>query len=217
MTVALPISAPLLPVSRGPSLWELGEELQGESRWLQQLAERLHSSEEADQAQAIADLEEALAAEEGQREVLHRKADATCWVIERMRGEAEYLQVQARRFTALARGEANRADALERSLLQVLTRLEPGASSFRFRDHRITSRLSDAVEVDAAEALPAELLTTTTSSNPDKQAIRERIKALIRTAVSDLEPEEAARVAFDLAATAVPGARLVQRRSWTIR
>ncbi len=217
MTVALPICAPLLPASRGPSLWELGEELQGESRWLQQLAERLHSSEEADQAQAIADLEEALAAEEGQREALHRKADATCWVIDRMRGEAEYLQVQARRFTALARGEANRADALERSLLQVLTRLEPGASSFRFRDHRITSRLSDAVEVEAAEALPAELLTTTTSSNPDKQAIRERIKALIAVAVRDLEPEEAARVAFDLAATAVPGARLVQRRSWTIR
>lgn len=78
MSVSIPITAPLPAAARGPSLWELGGQLEGEQRWIQQLADRLLGSDDSDEDQAVADLEQALAAEEGQREALQRKADATC-------------------------------------------------------------------------------------------------------------------------------------------
>ena len=71
--------------------------------------------------------------------------------------ESAYHQSQARRFSALARSGASRADALEASLVRVLTRLEPSATRFRFKDHHLTSRSADAVEIDDPEAVPAEL------------------------------------------------------------
>jgi hypothetical protein len=217
MSVAIPLTAPVQEAPRGPSLWELGAELQAETRWIAQLAERLHAGDEGDHAQAVADLEESLAAEEGRREALERKADATCWVIGRLRGDADYHQSQAKRFSALAKTEAGRADALEATLLQVLTRLEPGKTSFRLLDHKLTSRTADAVEIDDTDALPDELVTTSTSRTADKTSIKERIKAAIAAATAGLAKEQAAQVAFSLAATAIPGARLVTRRHWSIR
>ena len=148
--------------------------------------------------------------------VTRRKADATCWVIERLRGDAAYHQGQAKRFSALAKTETSRADSLESTLLAVLTRLEPKATSFRFTDHKLSSRLSDAIEIDNQAAIPPELITSTTSENPDKTSIKERIKAAIAQAITGLSKEEAAPIAFSLAATAVPGARLIKRRNWSI-
>ena len=175
MSVAIPITAPPQEAPRGPSLWELGAELQAETRWIAQLAERLHTEDTDDHARAVADLEECLAAEEGHREALERKADAVCWVIGRLRGDADYHQGQAKRFTALARNEASRADSLEASLLSVLTGLSPGATSFRLLDHKLTSRTADSIVIDDPEALPADLVTLSTSRSPDKGSIKERI------------------------------------------
>ena len=154
MSVAIPITAPPQEATRGPSLWELGAELQAETRWIAQLAERLHTEDTDDHARAVADLEECLAAEAGHREALERKADAVCWVIGRLRGDADYHQGQAKRFTALARNEASRADSLEASLLTVLTGLSPGATSFRLLDHKLTSRTADSVVIDDPDAIP---------------------------------------------------------------
>ena len=222
MSVAFPITtaasvSAASEAPRSPSLWELGAELQSESRWIAQLAERLHTGDDEDHALAVADLEQSLAAEEHQREALQRKADATCWVIGRLRGDASYHQEQAKRFTALAKSEASRADALESTLLQVLTRLQPEATSFRFLDHKLTSRTADAVEIDDEDALPAELITTSTSRSPDKTSIKERIKAAIAAATAGLSKQQAAEVARGVAASAIPGARLVKRRHWSIR
>ena len=217
MSVAFPITAPPpAEAPRGPSLWELGAELQAETRWIAQLAERLHSGDEADHLQAVADLEECLAAEEAHREALQRKADAICWVIERLRGDADYHQSQAKRFSALARTEASRADSLEASLLGGLTRLSPGATSFRLRDHTLTSRTADSIVIDDPDAIPAELVTVATTKTPDKASIKERIKAAIAAATAGLPKEQAAPLAFSLATTTVPGARLLKRRHWSI-
>ena len=217
MSVSIPITAPpAAEAPRGPSLWELGAELQAETRWIAQLAERLHTDDAEEHAQAVADLEECLAAEEGHREALQRKADAICWVIERLRGDADYHQGQAKRFTALARSEASRADSLESSLLSVLTRLSPGATSFRFLDHKITSRTADSIVIDDPDAIPPDLVTVSTSKAPDKASIKERIKAAIAKATAGLSKEQAATLAFSLAASAVPGARLLKRRHWSI-
>jgi hypothetical protein len=216
MSVSIPITAPPQEAPRGPSLWELGAELQAETRWIAQLAERLHTSDEADHALAVADLEECLAAEETRKEALQRKADAVCWVIGRLRGDADYHQGQAKRFTALARSESSRADSLESTLLSVLTRLTPGATSFRLLDHKLTSRTADQVVIDDADAIPTELLTVATTNTPDKASIKERIKAAIAAAITGLPKDKAAQLAFSLASTAVPGARLLKRRHWSI-
>ena len=216
MSVAIPITAPPQESTRGPSLWELGAELQAETFWIAQLAERLHTEDTEDHARAVAALEECLAAEAGHREALERKADAVCWVIGRLRGDADYHQGQAKRFTALARNEASRADSLEASLLSVLTGLSPSATSFRLLDHKLTSRTADSIVIDDPEALPADLVTLSTSRSPDKGSIKERIKSAIAKATAGLPQEQAAPLAFSLATTAVPGARLLKRRHWSI-
>ena len=217
MSVSFPITAPPTDQApRGPSLWELGAELQAETRWIAQLAERLHTGDEAEHALAVADLEECLAAEESRKEALHRKADAVCWVIERLRGDADYHQAQAKRFTALARSESSRADSLESSLLGVLTRLTPGATSFRLLDHKLTSRTADSIVIDDPDAIPADLVTVSSTTTPDKASIKERIKTAIATAIKGLPKQEAAELALSLASSTVPGARLLKRRHWSI-
>jgi hypothetical protein len=216
MSVSFPITAPPQETPRGPSLWELGAELQAETRWIAQLAERLHTGDEAEHALAVADLEECLAAEESRKEALQRKADAVCWVIERLRGDADYHQAQAKRFTALARSESSRADSLESSLLSVLTRLTPGATSFRLLDHKLTSRTADSIVIDDPDAIPADLVTVSSTTTPDKASIKERIKTAIATAIKGLPKQEAAELALSLASSTVPGARLLKRRHWSI-
>jgi hypothetical protein len=194
MAVALPPTPSAAPVPRTPSLWDLGIELAAGTRWIVQLADRLHSGDEADHAQAISDLEEARAAEESHREALHRKADATCWVIERLRAEAAYHQAQSKRFSALTAAETSRADSLESTLISLLTRLFPQATRFQFPDHTLTSRKSQAVAITDESALPSQWLTVKTSTQPDKAAIKEALKA----------------------GHLIPGAHLLSRRSWSI-
>lgn len=216
MTVAIPLTTPAPVAERLPSLWELGQELQDDSRWVAQLAERLDTDDESERARAIADLEQILAAEQHSRQAFTRKADATCWVIGRLRAEASYHEQQSKRYAALARNEEQRATALETTLIHWLTRLDPAATRFRLIDHQLSSRLTDAVTIDDPDALPADLVTLTTTRSADKLAIKARIKAAIRTATSGLSAPEAATVAFSIAHTAIPGARLTQRRHWSI-
>jgi hypothetical protein len=68
-------------------------------------------------AQALAELETALLAEEGNKQALATKADATCWVIEHLRGQAAYRKQQAKRLTELSRYDASRAESLEDSFV----------------------------------------------------------------------------------------------------
>jgi hypothetical protein len=135
-----------------------------------------------------------LLAEEGNKRALSAKADATCWVIEHLRGQASYRQQQAKRLTALAAGDNGRADALETSLVLVLTRLQPKATRFSFPNHELTSRKSQAVEIDDEEALDPQWLAVTTTTKPDKTAIKEAIKT----------------------GKQIPGAQLLSRRTWRI-
>ena len=93
-----------------------------------------------------------------------------------------------------AKADASRADALEESLVLVLTRLQPSATRFSFPNHELSSRKSQAVEIDDEEALDSEWLTVTTTSKPDKAAIKEALKA----------------------GRHIEGAQLLSRRSWRI-
>ncbi len=202
MAVLTAPAAPSLPQAAGPScslqrsgsLWQLGIEAQELTTAIGQLAEQLETDDDDSRANALAELEAALLAEEGNKQALAAKADATCWVIEHLRGQAAYRQQQARRLTELSRSDASRADALEESLLLVLTRLQPTATRFSFPNHELSSRKSQAVEIDDEDALPPEWLALKTTSQPDKAAIKEALKA----------------------GHLIPGAQLISRRSWRI-
>ena len=193
---------PTLPQAAGPScnlqrsctLWQLGIEAQELTTAIGQLAEQLETDDDDSRAQALAELEAALLAEEGNKAALAAKADATCWVIEHLRGQAAYRQQQAKRLSDLARSDASRADALEASLIFVLTQLQPAATRFSFPDHELSSRKSQAVVIDDEEALDPEWLAVTTTTKPDKAAIKEALKA----------------------GRQITGAQLLSRRSWRI-
>ncbi len=188
-------SGPACSLQRSGSLWQLGIEAQELTTAVGQLAEQLESDDAGVRAQALAELEAALLAEEGNKAALAAKADATCWVIEHLRGQAAYRQQQAKRLTALASGDASRADALEESLVLVLTQLQPTANRFSFPNHELTSRKSQAVEIDDEDSMPSQWVTLKTTSQPDKTAIKEALKA------GHLIP---------------PGAQLVLRRSFLL-
>ena len=115
-------------------------------------------------------------------------------MIEHLRGQAAYRQQQAKRLTELSRSDAGRADALEDSLVLVLTRLQPSATRFSFPNHELTSRKSQSVEIDDEEALAPVWRANTTTSKPDKAAIKEALKA----------------------GHFIHGAQLISRRSWRI-
>jgi hypothetical protein len=191
---ALPNAAgPACTLQRSGSLWQLGIEAQELTTAIGQLAEQLEADNDT-RAQALAELEAALIAEEHNKAALSAKADATCWVIEHLRGQAAYRHQQAKRLTELSRSDASRADALEDSLVLVLTRLQPKATRFSFPNHELSSRKSQAVEIEDEDSLPSEWLAHKTTSQPDKAAIKEAIKA----------------------GHLIPGAQLVSRRSWRI-
>jgi hypothetical protein len=187
-------SGPSCSIQRSGSLWQLGIEAQELTTAIGQLAQQLEADDENTRAQALAELEAALLAEEGNKQALAAKADATCWVIEHLRGQGAYRQQQAKRLTALATADNNRADALEDSLVLVLTRLQPKATRFSFANHELTSRKSHSVEIDDEEGLDPQWLTATTTSKPDKTAIKAAIKA----------------------GQQIPGAQLLSRRTWRI-
>ena len=186
--------APQGAPGRSSSLWQLGIEAQELTTAIGQLAEQLEADDEAARAQALAELEAALLAEEGNKQALAAKADATCWVIEHLRGQAAYRQQQAKRLTELSRSDASRANALEESLVFVLTQLQPTATRFSFPNHELSSRKSQAVEINDEDDLDPQWLSLSTTSKPDKAAIKEALKA----------------------GTEITGAQLISRRSWRI-
>ena len=198
---AVPL-APALPQTAGPScslqrsgsLWQLGIEAQELTTAIGQLAEQLEADDDDSRAQALAELEAALLAEESNKQALAAKADATCWVIEHLRGQAAYRQQQAKRLTDLARSDAGRADALEESLVLVLTRLQPAATRFSFPNHELRSTRSTAVAIENEALLDPEWLAVKTTFQADKAAIKAALKA----------------------GQEITGAQLISRRSWRI-
>ncbi len=115
-------------------------------------------------------------------------------MIEHLRGQAAYRQQQAKRLSDLARSDAGRADALEDSLVLVLTRLQPTATRFSFPNHELSSRKSQAVEIEKEALLDPAWLSVKTTFSADKAAINAALKA----------------------GQQITGAQLISRRSWRI-
>ena len=101
--LAVPALGPAAPVQPTPSLWHLGIEAQELTSRIARLTEQLEAEEPEQQQAAIKALEETLLVEEGNREALARKADATCWVIDHLRAQGSYRLQQAKRLVDLAK------------------------------------------------------------------------------------------------------------------
>lgn len=158
-------------------------------------AELLCSDDSSEVNAARAELEYLLLQENETREALLAKADAWCWAIDRMRAAAAERKAHAKRLAELAAADEAKADQLQDQLISLLLRVQPDATSFELPAHKVSSRRSEAVELDAEPMdLPPQFQRLVTRIDADRTAIKAAIKA----------------------GTTVPGAHLVERRSWRI-
>ncbi len=175
--------------------------LTGEARILQaridSAAEDLFADDPAAVAAATEILEWLITAEAENRQALAAKADAWCWVIESYRATAASRREHADRLRALAEESEHRAEVLQEQLITALQRVDPTATKWDLPEHRISSRRSTAVELDtdlAPEDLPEQFQRVRTTTSADRTALAAALKA----------------------GATVPGAQLVERRSWRI-
>lgn len=161
-------------------------------------AELLFSDDPQEVAQATADLEALIASEADNRKALEAKADAWCWLIDHLRAQAVNQREHSRRLAELAADAEHRAEVLQDRLTAALERIDPERTAWALPEHKLSSRKVTTVEVDPDVApvdLPEGLYRTRTTYSADKAAIKAALQA----------------------GTAVPGAHLVERRSWTIK
>ena len=124
---------PACSLQRSGSLWQLGSEAQELTTAICQLAEQLESDDPEQRALALAELEAALLAEEGNKQALAAKADATCWVIEHLRGQATYRSQQAKRLGLVAAPFAPVAQGVDDPVDQDIRRNQPAIPTPEYR------------------------------------------------------------------------------------
>lgn len=174
-----------------------GEALRLQAR-IDSAAELLFSDDPQEVAEATAALEALITDEAGNRRAIEAKADTWCWVIDSARARAGAQREHARRLAELADEAERRAQALQDQLVAALNRVDPDATSWALPEHKLTSRRSTAVELDPdmlPQDLPEQYQRSKTVVSADKTALKAALQA----------------------GTAVPGAQLVERRSWTIK
>lgn len=161
-------------------------------------AEHLFSDDPVEVAAATTELEALISSEADNRTALEAKADAWCWVIDQLRATAATQRDHARRLAELATDAEHRADVLQDRLTAALQRIAPDRTTWALPEHRLSSRRVTSVELDA-DLLPADLPEGLRRVKVTYSADKTAIKAALA------------------AGTDVPGASLVERRSWTIR
>ncbi|NBP60427.1 MAG: hypothetical protein EBU53_04900 [Proteobacteria bacterium] len=160
-------------------------------------AERLFSEDPADVAAATEALEQLIVAEASNRQAMTAKADAWCWVIDQLRAKADAQREHSQRLARMAEQAEHRAQALQDQLVRALGHVDPDATRWELPAHKLTSRRSTAVELDpdlSPDDLPEQFRRTRTTTSADKTAIAAALKA----------------------GETVPGAQLVEHRSWRI-
>ena len=130
------------------SLYHLGlqaQEISGEIA----LALELIDSEDIEERETGEALIQQYFAAKGE---VQTKADNYCFVIQNvLRDRARFRKEQAKReyerLVSLAESDERKADRMERLLIDVLTKLDPGQSRFDLPRYRISSRSSTSVEI----------------------------------------------------------------------
>jgi hypothetical protein len=177
------------------TLFDLTGEALKLQRQINESAELLFSDDPGEAAAATASLEALITTEAANKQALHSKADAWCWVIDSLRAQAAARAAHAQRLKDLATAAELQADALQDRLIEALSKIDPDSTKWELPEHRITSRRSQAVEVTAELAeLPVEYVTSRTTHSANKTALGAALKA----------------------GAQIEGVALVERRSWKI-
>lgn len=194
MTATTPTPA----ADRKASLFDLaGDAFRIEAR-IAEAAEGLISDDPAIIEIATAELESLIAAETDNEKALLAKADAWCWAIERIRAQADARRSHSTRLAELAAADERKAQSLQDKLIDQLLFLAPDATKFELPNHKLASRASQVVNLDAdlePGDLPEEYQRVKTTVAIDKVAIKAALKA----------------------GTEIKGAELVSHRSWSIK
>ena len=164
---------------------------------ISEAAEGLVSDDPAVAAAATAELEALLATGESAMDALQAKADAWCWVIDRLRDQAASRKAHAARLMALAQADERKADTMLDRLTDRLLFLDPAATRFDLPTHQLRSTKVVSVEIDddlLPEDLPAEYQRTKTTTMVDRVALRAALKG----------------------GAVVKGASLLEHRSWRL-
>jgi hypothetical protein len=160
-------------------------------------AEGLVSDDPAVAAAATAELEALLASGESTKDALLAKADAWCWVIDRLRDQAASRKAHAARLVLLAQADERKADTMLDKLTDRLLFLDPAETKFDLPTHQLRSTKVVSVEIDddlLPEDLPAEYQRTKTTTMVDRVALKAALKG----------------------GAVVKGASLLEHRSWRL-
>jgi hypothetical protein len=178
------------------TLFDLTGEALKLQRQINAEAELLFSDDPAEAAAATVTLEALITSEAANKQALHSKADAWCWVIDHIRAQAAARSAHAQRLTDLATAAGHQADALQDRLIAALQKIDPDSTKWELPEHQITSRRSQAVVVTVEVAeLPVEYVTARTTYSPNKTAMGAALKAGVE----------------------IDGVALVERRNWAIK
>jgi hypothetical protein len=174
-----------------------GEALQLQGR-INEAAELLFSDDPAEVAQATATLEALISAETDNRKAVEAKADAWCWAIDHIKAQAQARTEHARRLSELAKAAEQQAEVLKDRLISALQKVAPDETTWKLPEHTLSSRRTTSVELDPElqpADLPEEFQRVKTTYSADKTALAAALKA----------------------GSQIDGAKLVERRSWTIK
>lgn len=216
-----------------PSLFQIaleGQEIDGE---LSIALAKASSEDPEEQAEAEALITSLLERANDSQRMLLRKANGICQVREMLLGKAEFLRKGAAERIAKAEAEERAAQRMEDYLLRCLQALHPGQTKFELPEFTIGSRTSEAIEVDPDKILPAEFtrvelkLKLTGAGSVSAESVRELVRSHVEEALDlpssayqlgvSIAPDKTAiKDAIKEGAT-IPGARLVKRRSWSIK
>lgn len=183
---------------RSASLFALSNEARLLQAQIDSAAEGLFADDPEAAAVSAQALEALITAEADNRAALETKADAWCWLIADIRARAAARKEHARRLAELADDDECRAEILQSRLVLALQSVDPSATKWDLPEHKLTSRKSTAVELDpelSAVDLPERFQRVKTSITADCTALAAALKA----------------------GEVVDGARLVERRNWSIK
>lgn len=221
-----------LSPSKTQSLYELSLEVQEVDGQLALALDLANSDDPERQAEAEALIESLLKQSADNQAVLHRKANAICHVHESLLAKAAHLRRVAADRIAKAEAEERAAERLCQYLSRCLSALNPGQTKFALPEFTVSSRKSEAVEVDpdlCPDSLKRhEIKVKLQPGNPEAAdqlvaVITETIRDLYELPPSAYEigctsaPDKAAIKAQLKAGDPVAGARLDRRTSWSIK
>ena len=177
-----------------PSLYALTGDALRISQQIDAVADDLLSDDPVVAAAATATLENLISAEADNNQAIRAKADAWCWVIDRLRAQHAARKLRANALLELAAADERQADALQDRLIQALQKAIPNETRYDLPEHKISSRESTVVMVDCEpEDLPLEFIRSKIEAN--KTAIKDALKS----------------------GEKIIGCSLVKRRSWSIK